>query len=152
MNILRGVTGHPTHPPATDVAIGCYTFATLASIAEAVNFHQSIVAGAAYYALLVGLAATVAAAITGFLDYLAIPSATPLRKAATYHWLVMVTASVLFIAAAVSMRGTYAAGKITTTGLVLDLLGYAVMSVGGWLGGILVFQHGMRVKDGPSAE
>jgi len=36
-------------------------------------------------------------------------------------------------------------GRVSTAGVVLSLAGLAVLTVGGWLGGSIVFVHGMRV-------
>lgn len=136
----------------TDAAIGCYTFAAAATIAASAGFEETIAAGAAYYALLLGIAATVGAAVTGFADYFTIPSGTQLKRSATYHWIVMVTATVFFVAAAWCLHGTYEAGEVDTLALVLDLVGYGLLSVGGWIGGSLVFKHGMRVEPQPPGD
>jgi hypothetical protein len=36
-------------------------------------------------------------------------------------------------------------GEVTGGALVLTLLGFASLTLGGWLGGTIVFVHGMRV-------
>jgi len=38
---------------------------------------------------------------------------------------------------------------VTTGGLVLALLGFVALTAGGWLGGTIVFVHGMRVRAVP---
>ena len=40
---------------------------------------------------------------------------------------------------------SYDAGSISGGSLVLTLVGFAVLTLGGWLGGAIVFTHGMRV-------
>jgi uncharacterized membrane protein len=146
LGLIRGTAGHPSHPPITDVAIGCYTFATAAVLAEAFDIEADIASGAAYFALGLGILATLAAAFTGLLDYLSIPSGTRTKQVALYHGLVMVTGLVLFAAAFWQMRGTYDDGTIDPAATILTLVGFAVLGVGGWLGGTLVFRHGMRVE------
>jgi len=145
LSLIRGSSGHPSHPPLTDVAIGSYTFAIAALIANKFGFEEAITAGAGFYALLLGLAATAGAVITGFADYLQMSDGTPLKKTATYHWTVMACATVFFVATAWFLHGGYDHGDVSTTALVLGLVGYGLMSVGGWLGGAVVFKHGMRV-------
>ena len=39
----------------------------------------------------------------------------------------------------------YVARSVSGGSLVLTLIGYGVMALGGWLGGAIVFVHGMRV-------
>jgi uncharacterized membrane protein len=36
---------------------------------------------------------------------------------------------------------------VPTGPLVLTLIGFALLSVGGWIGGSIVYVHGMRVLD-----
>ena len=61
------------------------------------------------------------------------------------------------LAAALAVIGQYAGyddGRVTTAGLVFTLIGFLTLSAGGWLGGSLVFVHGMRVvgdEDTPPA-
>src|SRR4051794_30125150 len=97
LDIARGTRGHPSHPPMTDVAIGCYTFAAASLVIAALGYEESILAGAGFFALLLGLAATVAAAVTGLLDWLVISPGTELKRTATYHGIVMVVGTVLFV-------------------------------------------------------
>ena len=38
-------------------------------------------------------------------------------------------------------------GVVGAAALILTLAGFATLTVGGWLGGTIVFVHGMRVLD-----
>ena len=60
----------------------------------------------------------------------------------------MVTAVALFAVAAWLQHAGYRDGSVTTGGLVLTLLGVGALTTGGWLGGAIVFVHGMRVEQG----
>jgi uncharacterized membrane protein len=57
----------------------------------------------------------------------------------------MVSAVSLFALAAWRQYDGYQHGHVTTAGLILTLCGAAVLTVGGWLGGSVVFVHGTRV-------
>ena len=57
----------------------------------------------------------------------------------------MVSAVVLFAFAAWQQYDGYRHGGVTTVALVLTLCGVGVLTVGGWLGGALVFVYGTRV-------
>ena len=50
-----------------------------------------------------------------------------------------------FLLAAVIGHGGYADGEVGGDGLVLTLIGFVLLTLGGWLGGSIVFVHGMRV-------
>lgn len=141
----RGLPGHPSHPPMTDAAIGAYTAATVLAILAAFGVAEEALAKGWWVTLLVGLAFGALAALTGLLDWIAIAPGTPLKRTATTHMLVMVSATLLFVVAAIVGWSAYDDGEMHTAPLVLVILGYVVLAVGGWLGGSIVFVHGMRV-------
>ena len=143
--LWRGLPGHPIHPPLTDATIGTYTFATVMALVDVVGLAEHNGAKAWWLALIVGLILTVPTALTGLLDWLTITSGTPLRRTATTHLAVMVTATILFGLAALFGYGGYERGDVTAGSLVLTLAGFVALTVGGWLGGTITFVHGMRV-------
>ena len=59
--------------------------------------------------------------------------------------LVMVIATLLFVLAAITGYGSYEDAEINRGALALALVGYVALTLGGWLGGSIVFVHGMRV-------
>ena len=63
----------------------------------------------------------------------------------------MLSAVTLFALAAWQQHPGYQHGDVTTGGFAFSLAGLVVLTVGGWLGGSIVFVHGNRViahKDG----
>jgi uncharacterized membrane protein len=145
MNLIRGLPGHPLHPPLTDATIGLYTGATIFAILSVLGVSDRNFATAWWLALVVGLCVTVPTALTGLVEWLHIERRTELWKTATSHLAAMVTATVVFLIAAIVGHGSYADGEVGTGGLVLTLVGYGVLALGGWFGGAIVFVHGMRV-------
>jgi uncharacterized membrane protein len=143
--LWRGLPGHPIHPPLTDATIGIYTLATIAGVLSALGVSDENLAKAWWLALVIGLVVTVPTALTGLLDWLTISSGTPLKRTATLHLLAMVSATVFFLLAALVGHGGYVDGEVTGGALLLTLVGFALMTLGGWLGGAVVFVHGMRV-------
>ena len=143
--LWRGLPGHPIHPPLTDVTIGTYTFALVAATADVLGISTHAATHAWWLALVFGLLSTIVTATTGFVDWLRIPSGTPLWRTTTAHMIAMLLASAVFLAAVVAGKGSFDAGNVETGPFVLTLAGYLIMAVGGWLGGSVVFVHGMRV-------
>ncbi len=143
--LWRGLPGHPLHPPLTDATIGIYTFATIAGFIEVVGLTESSGAYGWWLALVIGLITTVATALTGFLDWLTIERGTELWKTATAHMIAMLTATVFFALAAIFGHSGYTRGDVTTGSYILTLIGFGLLTLGGWLGGAVVFVHGMRV-------
>jgi uncharacterized membrane protein len=99
--------------------------------------------------LLVGLGFGALAAVTGLADWLSITRGTPLWRTATTHMAVMLAATLLFALAAIVGYGGYDEGETGVAELVLVLCGFGALTAGGWLGGAIVFVHGMRVLELP---
>jgi uncharacterized membrane protein len=151
--LWRGLPGHPIHPPLTDVTIGTYTFATVAAFAEVTGITKNAGAWGWWIALVFGLIMTVPTALTGLLDWLTITRGTELWKTATLHLTAMVSATVFFALAAIFGHSSYSHANVSSGAFVLTLIGFALLTLGGWLGGAIVFVHGMRVlnlKDEPA--
>jgi uncharacterized membrane protein len=143
--LIRGFPGHPLHPPLTDVAIGAYTVSAALGFLGWLGVAEDRLASAWWLALIVGLVVTVPTALTGLADWLTITRGSELWKTATAHLLAMVTATVLFLLAAIFGYGGYDDGEATGGSVFLTLLGYGTLTAGGYLGGTIVFVHGMRV-------
>ena len=151
--LVRGFPGHPIHPPLTDATIGTYTFATVAAVIGALGWAEDAAGKAMWLALVVGLVIASATVLTGVVDWFAISSGTPLKRTATVHALANAAGSIAFVLAAIFQYSGYEDGTVTTAGLVCTLVGFGFLTLGGWLGGSIVFVHGMRVLnlvDAPS--
>jgi uncharacterized membrane protein len=91
------------------------------------------------------LVVTVPTALTGLVDWLTLTRGTPLWRTATLHLTSMVTATVFYLLAAIVGHGDYVERAVGGASLVLTLVGFGFLTLGGWLGGAIVFTHGMRV-------
>jgi uncharacterized membrane protein len=143
--LIRGLPGHPLHPPLTDATIGAYTAAAVLGFASIVGVAEKGAAHGWWLALVLGLIFTVPTALAGLADWLTISPGTPLKRTATSHLIAMVTATVFFLIAALIGHSGYTHGAVDAGPYVLTLIGFAAIAVGGWLGGAIVFVHGMRV-------
>ena len=143
--LVRGLPGHPLHPPLTDATIGIYTGATVLGILSAAGVSERNTAVAWWLALVIGLIATVPTALSGLADWLSIEWGSPLWRTATIHLLSMVSATILFLLAAIFGHAGYVDHAVRSGSLILTLIGYGMLTLGGWLGGSVVYVHGMRV-------
>jgi uncharacterized membrane protein len=143
--LWKGLPGHPLHPPLTDATVGIYTFATIAALADVLGISDHAATHGWWLALLAGLIVTGPTALTGLLDWLTIEWGSPLWRTATYHMIAMLTATVFFLLAVVFGHDSFNVGNVDTGPFVLTLIGFGCLSLGGWLGGTVVFVHGMRV-------
>ncbi len=121
------------------------SFATIAAILDATGIVERNAAYAWWLALVVGLCSTALTATTGFIDWIEIEWGSDLWKTATAHLTAMFAATGAFLAAALVGHNGYTHGNVSSSGLALTLIGFALLTTGGWLGGAVVFVHGMRV-------
>src|SRR5215204_3551058 len=135
--LVKGLPGHPLHPPLTDATIGAYTVAAVLALFSKIGVSSSPTATGWWLALQVALVITALTALTGLIDWLAIKWWTPLWKTATLHLLTMLTATGIFLGALLWGHAGYTHGAVAT--------GPFVLTLGGWLGGSIVFVYGMRV-------
>jgi uncharacterized membrane protein len=145
--LVRGLPGHPIHPPLTDATIGTFTFATIAAVLSKLGVAEEAFAKAWWLALVVGLIAYAATAATGWIDWFQISPGTPLKRTATIHALANIGAGALFGLAAIVGHGDYEDGAVAALPFLLTLVGFVGLTAGGWLGGTIVFVHGMRVLE-----
>jgi uncharacterized membrane protein len=143
--LVKGLPGHPLHPPLTDATIGIYTGATIFAVLSALGVSEGNMATAWWLALVLGLIVTGPTALTGLIDWLGVTWGNSLWRTATVHLVVMVTATVFFLLAAIFGHAGYVDDEVTGGALLLTLVGFGALTLGGWLGGTVVFVHGMRV-------
>ena len=132
-DLWRGQPGHPLHPPLTDVTIGAYAFATVAAILGKIGVADHGAAKGWWLALVVALGSSVLTVGAGLVDWLAIERGTPLFRTATTHMLVMVTATVFFLLAAVFGHACYVEAHVTLGPFLLTLLGFVALGAGAGL-------------------
>jgi uncharacterized membrane protein len=149
--LVKGLPGHPLHPPLTDLTIGTYAFATIAAILDVANVVERNAAYAWWIALVVGLCSTALTATTGFIDWIEIEWGSELWKTATAHLTAMLCATGAFVAAVLVGHHGYVHGTVSGGGFALTIVGFVLLTTGGWLGGAVVFVHGMRVLNLVSA-
>jgi len=97
---------------------------------------------AAHYTLIFGLVGAAGAAATGVLDYYEIEN-RPVRRVALYHGLANVTLIGSYVLS-LRRREDY---KADNTALALSALGATLIGLSGYLGGELVYEHGVRVGE-----
>lgn len=151
IELIRGWHGKPSHPPLTDASIGAYTVGVAMLVAGKAGLQDRQMAYGSLIALSGGLLLAAPTALTGLLDWLRLEKGTPRRTAATVHLVTMVAATLVFAGAWLAQRPGYVDGEVTTLGLALGLAAEALLTIGGYIGGALVFAYGVRVVGRPNA-
>src|SRR5581483_7877131 len=111
--LIRGLPGHPLHPPLTDATIGMFVLAGGLAIVGYACGAQEATAKDAWLALIGGLIAAVPTALTGLVDWLAIEWGSRRWRTATWHLTAMLTATALFALAAWRQHPGYRHGDVT---------------------------------------
>ncbi len=146
--LVRGFRGHPNHPPLTDATIGAYTAGTLMVFLSWLGlFLPEKLAWGGFLSILAGLLFSIPTIVTGFFDYIQIPRGTGMRRTANLHWISMVLATSTYLVAAALLQKALDHGIVTTAALAVTLSAFALLFVGGYVGGTVVFEYGMRVRN-----
>jgi uncharacterized membrane protein len=142
--VLKGWAGKPSHPPLTDASIGAYTVGVAMLVLGALDVEETQMSHGALLAISGGLILALPTALTGLLDWLDIPKGTPAKTVATVHLFTMLGATVTFALTWLAQRPGYNDDEVRSLAWVLGLGAEALLAVGGFIGGSLVFVYGIR--------
>jgi len=141
--IRARIAGHPLHPALVHFPIGLWLAAVLGDVVGWWRSTEVLWSQMSYWCLALGLAAALPAVATGLIEFLALRADDPAIDTATAHMMAMAGAAALFGASWVVRTKTGAAMAPTGWALSLSFVGAAVLAVGGWLGGTLVYRYGV---------
>ncbi len=141
------IAGHPIHPLLVVFPIAFLIGAFLSDLAF-YGTSDSFWARVSEWLVGAGLVGGAVAAVAGFIDFIASERIRSL-SIVWYHFLGNAVALVLS-AISLYLRTSGEAVTVTGTELVLSILVVLIFLVTGWLGGELVFRHGVgRAPLGP---
>ena len=138
---------HPIHPMIIPFPIALWIFSLVADVIYLWRGNPVWRDYVAFYALLGGVVGAAVAAVPGFVDWLSIKD-REVKKVADWHARLNVIALLIF-AASFYLRttgGSRMLGGSYTIPLLLSVLGVILISISGYLGGELVFRHGVAVN------
>ena len=145
------IGGHPIHPMIIPFPIALWVFSLVADVVYLWRANPVWRNYIAFYALLAGIIGGAAAAVPGLIDWLSLKNPRVV-KIANWHARLNVIALLIF-AASFYLRTTSGAAMVSgsyTIPVALSLLGVILISISGYLGGELVFKHGVAVDQPPS--
>ena len=139
MRTPASVAGHPIHPMLVPIAIGLWFFSFVCDL-----FLLSGRGGAwptvALYTMVGGIVGALLAAIPGLIDLLSLPEGP--RKTAIIHMSInLIVVGLFAVNAWMRLRQPESLG----TPMLLSALGLGLLVISGWLGGKLVYEHGVGV-------
>lgn len=131
---------HPVHPMLIPLPIGLWIFSLVSDIIYFASGNPAW-AAASWYTMAGGIIGAIIAAVPGFLDFLALKESV-VKNIALRHMILNVAALVLYIIN-FSVRG----GTVGTGTFILSIIGVLLIITSGWLGGHMVYVHGMAVDE-----
>jgi uncharacterized membrane protein len=138
--------GHPIHPMLVPLPIGLWMFALVADVVTWSGRGGETWAAAARIAVAVGVAGALVAALPGLIDLLSLKD-PPVRKLGLWHMALNLAAVAVFTW---NFWVRWQAAPASEPPLLLTVLGVALIGVSGWLGGEMVYVHGVAVEHAPS--
>jgi uncharacterized membrane protein len=137
------VAGHPIHPMLVPIPIGLFVFSPVADVI--VYFGG---AGAwpavAFYCMGGGIVGALLAAVFGLIDLLSLTEER-VRRIGTAHMIINLTVVALFV---VNFWLRWQGDGLDGTPFILSLIAVGLLAISGWLGGHMVFVHGVAVGRG----
>ena len=146
------IGGHPVHPMIIPFPIALWVFSLAADVIYLWRGNPVWRDYVAFYALLGGILGAAVAAVPGLIDWLSLKD-PEVVKIANWHARLNVIALVIF-AASFYLRTTSGSGLVSnsyTIALALSVLGIVMITISGWLGGEMVFKHGVAVSSASGA-
>ncbi len=136
---------HPVHPMLVHFPIGLFILSLLLDLASLAFPSVPNLVRDSFYAMLVGIITALFAAVPGFVDYTDIRSDHPAKRTATAHMTLNLLVVALYGINLGVRSSMLADSKIPLLPLVLSLVGVALLSASGYLGGRLVYDEGISV-------
>jgi uncharacterized membrane protein len=139
MRSRASIANHPLHPAMVAVPIGAFFLALLADLGF-LSDGRPFWAEMSLIALCVGIVTALIAAVLGFIDFTGLPAGSRVRGIAVYHMLINV-ASVLLYTVSAYLRYSFGPPySPSTIAMGASFFALAILLVGGWLGGKMVFE------------
>ena len=148
MKSHASIGGHPIHPMIIPFPIALWVFSLIADLIYLWGGNPLWRDYIAFYTLLGGIIGGAAAAVPGVIDWLSLKD-REVVKIANWHARLNVIALLIF-AASFYLRTMSGAGLVSgnyTIPVGLSVLGVILIAISGWLGGEMVFKHGVAVDE-----
>lgn len=144
MSTPASIARHPVRPMLIVFPI---TFFVAAPVLDIIHLAtgNAMWARVAFWDIVLGLVTALGAAVPGFIDYLSLTGRA--ARIATYHMALNLTVVGIF-GLSLLLRGGAAQAAledVTWLPVALSVVGALILAVSGWLGGSLVYEHGVGV-------
>jgi uncharacterized membrane protein len=132
---------HPIHPMLIPFPIALWIFSLVCDVIHMVGFGGVVWKEIALYTMIGGIFGALAAAIPGYIDYRSITDPA-VKRVGLWHMVTNLSIVVLF-GLNILLR---IVSEAATIPIILSLVGVTLLGLSGWLGGELVYVHGIAVE------
>jgi uncharacterized membrane protein len=149
MSSSASIKGHPLHSMLVAFPIGLLGFSLVADVLDRLTQNPSW-STVAFYTLGGGLVGALLAAVPGLVDLVSMRDPQAKRIGITHMVTILLAVGVFAVSFFLRWNGD--PGGLP---FALSFLGVVLLGVGGWLGGEMVYVHGVAVqpmKPGPGSE
>jgi uncharacterized membrane protein len=145
--ILQGKwLGHPLHPIMSHVPVAVWPAALLFDVFNRVGWGGNLLVQLSFFCIAFGLAAGLFAIPTGIADWWDIKREKPAWKLGVYHMVLNIVATVVFAANLAIRVPTFSeAAMVATVPMALSAAGTLLILVSAYLGGLMIYDHGISV-------
>ena len=133
------IARHPIHPMLVPLPIGLLVFSLVCDLIGLWHADNPAWPIVALYCIGGGVVGALLAAVFGFADFLAL-SESRARRLAVWHMVANLTVVALFV---VSFMLRLGAPHTPPSAILISFVGIALLGVSGWLGGEMVYVHGV---------
>jgi uncharacterized membrane protein len=143
MRTPANIAKHPIHPMLVPIPIGLWIFSLVCDLIHAGGSANQAWPTVALYTMGGGIVGALAAAIPGLIDLLSLPPGP--RKTAITHMAINLTVVALY---AINFWMRLSQPTDLKLPLGLSIIGIGLLVISGWLGGKMVYVHGIAVDTG----
>ena len=143
MRTPASIAGHPIHPMLVPLPIGLWIFSLVCDLIYVLGWGGDTFSTVAFYTMVGGVIGGLIAALPGLIDMLSLP-AEP-KKVALVHMSLNLTIVALYV---VNIVLRVANPENLGAPVWLSVIAVALLAVSGWLGGKMVYEHGVAVETG----
>lgn len=141
------IAGHPIHPMLVALPIGMWVFSLVADFIGLRSGAPDTWHAAALYTMVGGVIGALLAAVFGFIDVMSLRELHTRRIGFTHMTINLVIVALYIINAWTRVHSSVS----PTVSLWLSIIAIALLLVSGWLGGHMVYKHGVAVHAADTA-
>ena len=142
MSSPASISKHPIHPMLISIPIGLWIFSLISDFIAIFKGGDLFWSNVAFYTMLGGVIGALLAAVPGFVDWLALKEPR-VKTIGLWHMVINLTVVGLFSFNLWLRTGASPDARLP---FALSVISILLLGISGWLGGEMVYKHGVSVE------